>query len=430
MEKLNCVVQNLYDAFFKYIVIVWNLLIHRKAMMKLVTDKNIKLPVNENYFYTINIFILEIILFINAKISRFSTDQFEKEAVELIIPILGKMHINYLVNAVGMVIGSNIIIFILLGYIGENLKYYKALKKLVFYSSIYWIIIACIGFVLEIISIVLIILYIEIDGDFFANILVSSHALEELENAIIITTLLTALFGFLKGYMYIMLLMDTIKSNFKQVAIKIPKIYVAFLILFFLGTFFNGVKSAIMYYSLDMTKNNIKMVDISLNLINIQRKIDGLDAQIKGDLDGNKTELFSNKQYIEFKDDIITSYKYLSKDKLMPINERIDFYTKYYLVYNIDEIYRLSKEDGYLILNNIITDSNDKKYKYKELLINNNINPNMIKEFKLLENEKIKEYNYYGDMASMEIFLYKLSNQGKEIYSFIYTLSNFIVIFP
>ena len=54
----------------------------------------------------------------------------------------------------------------------------------------------------------------------------------------------------------------------------------------------------------------------------------------------------------------------------------------------------------------------------------------MIKEFKLLENEKIKEYNYYGDRASMEIFLYKLSNQGKEIYSFIYTLSNFIVIFP
>ena len=179
-----------------------------------------------------------------------------------------------------------------------------------------------------------------------------------------------------------------------------------------------------------MTKNNIKMVDISLNLINIQRKIDGLDAQIKGDLDGNKTELFSNKQYIESKDDIITSYKYLSKDKLMPINERIDFYTKYYLIYNIDEIYRLSKEDSYLILNNIITDSNDKKYKYKELLINNNINPNMIKEFKLLENEKIKEYNYYGDRASMEIFLYKLSNQGKEIYSFIYTLSNFIVIFP
>lgn len=408
-------INRISNLAWEYINLLSRIIANPKQTIVDICNNKFAFSINHRAFFMINIAIMQFLCVCYTVISNNSivTCEFYFE-----LPVIGKVHAYYVLNYIGIILGHIVISAIISQF---TFIEKQVVEKVVFYFSIYWIVLSFLGKIL-----VAMITYILISSDimydrFYSSIDITSLSnIEDLfkqaEIAMVIGSVLACI-------LYLLGLLTILVGVVGKDRIKLKKIVAIFLIVFSVGT-------GLDIFKFELTKSVVK--SIKNEMMRVQQLELGITLQAIEVHDNGKIEAITlpkNDNLDEIQEELFETYRRLYDIKALLAEDRVQLYEQYYLMSNVDKITELCNEDKSTVMSKIIS-YNPKKDKYIDLLVSNKVDLKTAAELQKVKKYATDEEEKYKEFSPHSIFISKVVGFVKDSVIWIYFLPDLLIVFP
>lgn len=408
-------INRISNLAWEYINLLSRIIANPKQIIVDICNNKFAFSINHRAFFMINIAIMQFLCVCYTVISNNSivTCEFYFE-----LPVIGKVHAYYVLNYIGIILGHIVISAIISQF---TFIEKQVVEKVVFYFSIYWIVLSFLGKIL-----VAMITYILISSDimydrFYSSIDITSLSnIEDLfkqaEIAMVIGSVLACI-------LYLLGLLTILVGVVGKDRIKLKKIVAIFLIVFSVGT-------GLDIFKFELTKSVVK--SIKNEMMRVQQLELGITLQAIEVHDNGKIEAITlpkNDNLDEIQEELFETYRRLYDIKALLAEDRVQLYEQYYLMSNVDKITELCNEDKSTVMSKIIS-YNPKKDKYIDLLVSNKVDLKTAAELQKVKKYATDEEEKYKEFSPHSIFISKVVGFVKDSVIWIYFLPDLLIVFP
>lgn len=408
-------INRISNLAWEYINLISRIIANPKQTIVDICNDKFAFSINHRAFFMINIAIMQFLCFCYTVISNNSivTCEFYFE-----LPVIGKVHAYYVLNFIGIILG-HIVISAIISHFTFIEK--QVVEKVVFYFSIYWIVLSFLGKIL-----VAMITYILVSSNimydrFYSSIDVTS--LSNIENLFKQVEIAMVIGSVLACILYLLGLLTILVGVVGKDRIKLKKIVAIFLIVFSVGT-------GLDIFKFELTKSVVK--SIKNEMMRVQQLELGITLQAIEVHDNGKIEaitLQKNDNLDEIQEELFETYRRLYDIKALLAEDRVQLYEQYYLMSNVDKITELCNEDKSTVMSKIIS-YNPKKDKYIDLLASNRVDLKTAAELQKVKKYATDEEEKYKEFSPRSIFISKVAGFVKDSVIWIYFLPDLFIVFP
>lgn len=408
-------INRISNLAWEYINLLSRIIANPKQTIVDICNDKFAFSINHRAFFMINIAIMQFLCFCYTVISNNSivTCEFYFE-----LPVIGKVHAYYVLNFIGIILG-HIVISAIISQFTFTEK--QVVEKVVFYFSIYWIVLSFLGKIL-----VAMITYILVSSDIMYDRFYSSIdiiSLSNIENLFKQFEIAMVIGSVLACILYLLGLLTILVGVFGKDRIKLKKIVAIFLIVFSVGT-------GLDIFKVELTKSLVK--SIKNEMMRVQQLELGITLQAIEVHDNSKIEaiiLPKNDNLDEIQEELFETYRRLYDIKALLAEDRVQLYEQYYLMSNVDKITELCNEDKSTVMSKIIS-YNPKKDKYIDLLASNKVDLKTAAELQKVKKYATDEEEKYKEFSPRSIFISKVAGFVNDSVIWIYFLPDLLIVFP